>query len=187
MWKHPRPGSWKPGLKWTQGKRQVCLDFCRNDLNLEYLCKSRVSSSSKTTRHSLISFSILMFLLRYEVAPRSDSEGSGSEEEEEEEVCNAASDCVCGGGAAFWHPVLFCVVRRKRTTSLRRLQLKQKRRRRSPTPTVKMYQKWMSCTSLSKTVVVLYNYPVFITGWYNIMKFTWIMSFLLPSDTPSRM
>lgn len=150
---------------------------------------SDLTSSSKTTRHWLISFSILVFLLRYEVAPRSDSEGSGSEEEEEEEVRNAASDCVCGGGAAFWHPVLFCIVRRRTTPSLRRLQLQQKRRRRSPTPTVKMYQKWMSCTSSSKTIVVLYNYPLFITGWFNyyIMKFTWIMSFVLPSDTPSRM
>lgn len=95
-----------------------------------------------------------MVRCRYEVAPRSDSEDSGSdEEEEEEEVQNTVStssnqnEVPCKVlETVFLPPFLF--VRRRRRSSLSPLQLRL--RRRSLTLTVKKYLKWTSSTSSSK-------------------------------------
>lgn len=96
----------------------------------------------------------ILVLCRYEVAPRSDSEDSGSEEEEEEEE---VQNTVISTLKQKWSLVNSCktdpplfFVRRKKRSSLSPLQLRQRRRRRSLTLTVKKYLKWMSSTSSSK-------------------------------------
>lgn len=95
---------------------------------------------------------------RYEVAPRSDSEDSGSEEEEEEEevqntVLFASKQTESLVNCCKLTSLLF-FVRRKRKSSPSPLQLWQRRRRRSLTLTVKTYLKWMSSTSSSKMRLV---------------------------------
>lgn len=95
----------------------------------------------------------ILVLCRYEVAPRSDSEDSGSEEEEEEEE---VQNTVISTLKQKWSLVNSCktdppfFVRRKKRSSLSPLRLRQRRRRRSLTLTVKTYLKWMSSTSSSK-------------------------------------
>lgn len=96
---------------------------------------------------------------RYEVAPRSDSEDSGSdEEEEEEEVQITVSTSSHQNGpleilANGFLTSLFLFVRRRKRSSLSPHQLRL--RRRSLTLTVKKYLKWTSGTSSSKILLAI--------------------------------
>lgn len=77
---HRRLASWRPGLKWTRGQSDVCLLLALHFNGRDTL---PIPAHYITVKFSDLVINIV-FLCRYEVAPRSDSEDSGSEEEEDE-------------------------------------------------------------------------------------------------------
>lgn len=120
---------------------KVSVTVCLKLTSCKHFDLLNVFSMSKTVFDHL-------FLSRYEVAPRSDSEDS--EEEEEEEVGSSAG--MFETVYVFTAPITDLLSDRRKRRSLNHPLLQWKRRRRSQTLTVKTCLRWTSDTSSSEYI-----------------------------------